>query len=141
MAAAAPSAPVPDTAALLHSQGKSDVAITSALRQEGYTPAQIAQILQEMTARVDKTIKSMCRKHRRRSGKVCTCFFSSCFAGVPQSISTAFALVDIPTDWTKNKKVRCSKIKKSADAKHQRIFGGVPSGTRTHGLQIHNLAR
>ena len=33
------------------------------------------------------------------------------------------------------------QIKKSADAKHQRIFGGVPSGTRTHGLQIHNLAR
>ena len=31
--------------------------------------------------------------------------------------------------------------KKSAVAKHQRIFGGVPSGTRTHGLQIHNLAR
>ena len=39
---------VPYTAALLHSQGKSDVAITSALRQEGYTPAQIAKILQEM---------------------------------------------------------------------------------------------
>ena len=33
------------------------------------------------------------------------------------------------------------QLKKSADAKHQRIFGGVPSGTRTHGLQIHNLAR
>ena len=31
--------------------------------------------------------------------------------------------------------------KKSAVAKQQRIFGGVPSGTRTHGLQIHNLAR
>lgn len=42
------SAGVPYTAALLHSQGKSDVAITSALRQEGYTPAQIAKILQEM---------------------------------------------------------------------------------------------
>ena len=42
------SAGVPYTAALLRSQGKSDVAITSALRQEGYTPAQIAKILQEM---------------------------------------------------------------------------------------------
>ena len=42
------SARVPYTAALLRSQGKSDVAITSALRQEGYTPAQIAKILQEM---------------------------------------------------------------------------------------------
>ena len=42
------SAGVPYTAALLHSQGKSDVTITSALRQEGYTPAQIAKILQEM---------------------------------------------------------------------------------------------
>ena len=42
------SAGVPYTAALLHSQGKSEVAITSALRQEGYTPAQIAKILQEM---------------------------------------------------------------------------------------------
>ena len=30
---------------------------------------------------------------------------------------------------------------KSAVAMQQRIFGGVPSGTRTHGLQIHNLAR
>ena len=39
---------VPYTAALLRSQGKSEVAITSALRQEGYTPAQIAKILQEM---------------------------------------------------------------------------------------------
>ena len=39
---------MPYTAALLRSQGKSDVAITSALRQEGYTPAQIAKILQEM---------------------------------------------------------------------------------------------
>ena len=42
------SAGVPYTAALLRSQGKNDVAITSALRQEGYTPAQIAKILQEM---------------------------------------------------------------------------------------------
>ena len=42
------SAGVPYTAALLRSQGKSEVAITSALRQEGYTPAQIAKILQEM---------------------------------------------------------------------------------------------
>ena len=42
------SAGVPYTAALLRSQGKSDVAITSALRQEGYTPAQIAKIIQEM---------------------------------------------------------------------------------------------
>ena len=42
------SAGVPYTAALLRSQGKSDVAITSALRQEGYTPAQIAKILQEL---------------------------------------------------------------------------------------------
>ena len=42
------SAGVPYTAALLRSQGKSDVAVTSALRQEGYTPAQIAKILQEM---------------------------------------------------------------------------------------------
>ena len=42
------SARVPYTAALLRSQGKSDVAITSVLRQEGYTPAQIAKILQEM---------------------------------------------------------------------------------------------
>ena len=42
------SARVPYTAALLRSQGKNDVAITSALRQEGYTPAQIAKILQEM---------------------------------------------------------------------------------------------
>ena len=42
------SAGVPYTAELLRSQGKSDVAITSALRQEGYTPAQIAKILQEM---------------------------------------------------------------------------------------------
>ena len=42
------SAGVPYTAALLRSQGKSNVAITSALRQEGYTPAQIAKILQEM---------------------------------------------------------------------------------------------
>ena len=39
---------VPYQAALLRSQGKSDVAITSALRQEGYTPAQIAKILQQM---------------------------------------------------------------------------------------------
>ena len=42
------SAGVPYTAALLRSQGKNDVAITSALRQEGYTPAQIAKIIQEM---------------------------------------------------------------------------------------------
>ena len=42
------SAGVPYTAALLRSQGKSNVAITSALRQEGYTPAQIAKIIQEM---------------------------------------------------------------------------------------------
>ncbi len=35
-------------AMLLRSQGKNDVAITSALRQEGYTPAQIAKIIQEM---------------------------------------------------------------------------------------------
>ena len=33
---------------MIRSQGKSEVAITSALRQEGYTPAQIAKILQEM---------------------------------------------------------------------------------------------
>ena len=81
-----------------------------------------------------------------------------------QSISTAFVLVDIPTDWNpqanqqptgllvalplmrQSRLVRVPlgyprQIKKSADAKHQRIFGGVPSGTRTHGLQIHNLAR
>ena len=38
----------PYTASLMRSQGKSDVAITSALRQEGYTPAQIAQILKKM---------------------------------------------------------------------------------------------
>jgi hypothetical protein len=30
--------------------------------------------------------------------------------------------------------------KKSA-VKNSGLFGGVPSGTRTHGLQIHNLAR
>ena len=81
-----------------------------------------------------------------------------------QSISTAFVLVDIPTDWDpqanqqptgllvalplmrQSRLVRVPlgyprQIKKSADEKHQRIFGGVPSGTRTHGLQIHNLAR
>ena len=39
---------VPYRAALLRSQGRSDIAITAALRQEGYTPAQIAQILKEM---------------------------------------------------------------------------------------------
>ena len=39
---------VPYSAAVLRSQGKSDVAITSALRREGYTPAQIAQILKQM---------------------------------------------------------------------------------------------
>lgn len=39
---------VPYQAALLRSQGKSDIAITSALRQEGYTPAQISKILQQM---------------------------------------------------------------------------------------------
>ena len=39
---------VPYQAALLRSQGKSDLAITSALRQEGYTPAQIAKILKQM---------------------------------------------------------------------------------------------
>ena len=80
-----------------------------------------------------------------------------------QSISTAFVLVDIPTDWDPQANqqptgllvalplMRQSRLvraplgtppnKKSADAKHQRILGGVPSGTRTHGLQIHNLAR
>ena len=45
---AAASAAVPYRAALMRSQGKSDVAITAALRQDGYTPAQIARILQEM---------------------------------------------------------------------------------------------
>ena len=45
---AAASAAVPYRAALMRSQGKSDVAITAALRQDGYTPAQIAKILQEM---------------------------------------------------------------------------------------------
>ena len=44
----APVAGVPYTASLMRSQGKSDIAITSALRQEGYTPAQIAQILKKM---------------------------------------------------------------------------------------------
>ena len=39
---------VPYRAALLRSQGKSDVTITEALQQEGYTPAQIAEILKEM---------------------------------------------------------------------------------------------
>ena len=31
--------------------------------------------------------------------------------------------------------------KKTAVANATAVFGGVPSGTRTHGLQIHNLAR
>ena len=42
------SADVPYHAALLRSQGKSDTAITSALQQDGYTPAQIAEILKKM---------------------------------------------------------------------------------------------
>ena len=44
----AAAAGVPYSASLMRSQGKSDIAITSALRQEGYTPAQIAQILKKM---------------------------------------------------------------------------------------------
>jgi len=39
---------VPYTAMLMRSQGKSDSSITSALRKEGYTSAQIAQILNQM---------------------------------------------------------------------------------------------
>lgn len=41
-------AAVPYTAMLMRSQGKSDSSITSALRKEGYTSAQIAQILKQM---------------------------------------------------------------------------------------------
>ena len=98
------SAGVPYTAELLRSQGKSDVAITSALRQEGYTPAQIAKILQEMN-----------KLEKRHPGKAaalpgCRTFIVSC-------------------------------QKKKSAVLNSGLFGGVPSGTRTHGLQIHNLAR
>ena len=81
-----------------------------------------------------------------------------------QSISTAFALVDIPTDWDpqanqqptgllvalplarQSRLVRAPlghahQIKNPPMQSISGFFGGVPSGTRTHGLQIHNLAR
>ena len=60
------SAGVPYTAALLRSQGKSDVAITSALRQEGYTPAQIAKILN----RRESTVRSDLRRGREQLKKI-----------------------------------------------------------------------
>ena len=77
-----------------------------------------------------------------------------------QSISTAFVLVDIPTDWDPRASqshtmaltasLRAAALFESHWVPHQQkksavlnsgLFGGVPSGTRTHGLQIHNLAR
>ena len=79
-----------------------------------------------------------------------------------QSISTAFALVDIPTGWDPRTNQQptgllialpsavpcCSRPtghppnKKNPPMQSiSGFFGGVPSGTRTHGLQIHNLAR
>ena len=93
--------------------------------------------------------------------------YSSCLFGSDLSIALSLTVLQILTDFRQTgtcgdqlaqwavgcpaadaSEPPCSsptgiphQIKKSADAKHQRIFGGVPSGTRTHGLQIHNLAR
>ena len=39
---------VPYMAMLMRSQGKSDTSISTALRQDGYSSAEIAQILQQM---------------------------------------------------------------------------------------------
>lgn len=57
-----------------------------------------------------------------------------------EGVKGVVAAIDIPEDWFESygesptkEKVRCI----AADF----FFCGVPSGTRTHGLQIHNLAR
>ena len=72
----------------------------------------------------------------------------------------ASPLVDIPTNWDPRASqshtmaltasLRAAALFEPHWAPHQQkksavlnsvLFGGVPSGTRTHGLQIHNLAR
>ena len=78
-----------------------------------------------------------------------------------EEVKGVVAAIDIPRDWNPRAKQQPTGLiaygathrrpvlipldtppkKKSAVAKQQRIFGGVPSGIRTHGLQIHNLAR
>ena len=81
-----------------------------------------------------------------------------------QSISTAFVLVDIPTDWNpqanqqptgllvalplmrQSRLVRAPLGYPTKNSLMLCIGGffylvGYPSGARTHGLQIHNLAR
>ena len=57
---------VPYMAMLMRSQGKSDTSISTALRQDGYSSAEIAQILQQMSADRSgryQTNKKTCAEH------------------------------------------------------------------------------
>lgn len=57
-----------------------------------------------------------------------------------EGVKGVVAAIDIPEDWFESYGGFPQK-KKTRKHMLAGLFSGVPSGTRTHGLQIHNLAR